>query len=61
MDTLSTPVPRLGNGQCAHRWRNMGRCLELAVTTRPIRWDNVTYEIPLCEDHAAYHDRERIR
>jgi hypothetical protein len=47
----------LVNGQCAHRWRAMGRCLNLAITTRPITMgDGVTYEIPLCPDHADYFD-----
>lgn len=60
MDTLSGAVPSLGNGQCAHRWHNMGRCLELATTTRPARRNYVTYDIPLCEAHAEHFDRERI-
>lgn len=50
----------LANGQCAHRWRNMGRCLELAITTRPLPRPDVTYDIPLCEAHAEYFDQNRI-
>jgi hypothetical protein len=46
----------LSNGQCAHRWRGMGRCLKLATVTRPIERDAVIYDIPLCETHAEYYD-----
>jgi hypothetical protein len=47
----------LVNGQCAHRWRATGRCLNLATTTRPISMgDGVTYQIPLCPDHADHFD-----
>lgn len=54
----------LANGQCAHRWPDAGRCLELAVTTRPMRrlsMGDVVYEVPLCEDHAAYYDHGPVR
>lgn len=54
-------MPSLSNGQCAHRWVGAGRCLELAVTTRPIRrWaetpHEVVYDVPLCAQHADVYD-----
>lgn len=52
-------MPSLVNGQCAHRWPNMGRCLELATDTRSVTIRGVAYEIPLCPDHADYFDRNR--
>jgi hypothetical protein len=48
----------LVNGQCAHRRDGMGRCLELATVTRPIERYQVIYDIPLCEDHAGYFDKD---
>jgi hypothetical protein len=54
-------MPSLVNGQCAYRWRNMGRCLDLAITTRPLSQGDVTYDIPLCEYHAQCFDQNRIR
>jgi hypothetical protein len=51
----------LVNGQCAHRWEGMSRCLELAIVTRPIERDQVIYDIPLCEDHAEYFDKDAQR
>lgn len=59
MDTLPGVVPALGNGQCAHRWRGMGRCLDLATTTRPIPRSNVIYDVPLCDGHAEHFDSKR--
>lgn len=54
----------VGNGPCAHRWPGMGRCLELAVTTRPIEHGSATevlaiYDVSLCGDHATFHDQTR--
>lgn len=49
----------LVNGQCAHRCRGMGRCLDLATTTRPIEAGDVIYDIPLCPAHASDFERER--
>lgn len=54
-------MPQLGNGQCAHEWRGMSRCLELATTTRPLYRGLIIYRIPLCPTHADDFDRERIR
>lgn len=54
-------MPSLVNGQCAHRWRGMGRCLELATTTRPIDFDSVIYDIPLCPTHASDFERQRLK
>jgi hypothetical protein len=52
---------QLSNGQCAHRWPGMGRCLELAVTTRPLQIKGlVIYDTPLCENHATFFDKERV-
>jgi hypothetical protein len=56
----------LVNGQCAHRWHGMGRCLELATVTRPmqrdaLKRDEVIYDIPLCETHAQYFDQRPQR
>ena len=51
----------VGNGQCAHRWRGMGRCLELATTTRPIETDYIIYDVPLCETHAADFGRQKVK
>jgi hypothetical protein len=50
---------QLGNGQCAHRWRGLGRCLELAITTRPLAQGDVIYDVPLCEGHADHFDKQR--
>lgn len=52
----------VGNGQCAHRWPGMGRCLELAITTRPLDQSRYTeilavYDVPLCGDHAEFFDQ----
>lgn len=51
----------LVNGQCAHRWRGMGRCLDLAITTRPIEAGEIIYDIPLCATHASDFERERSK
>lgn len=51
-------MPALGNGQCSHRHRLGGRCLELAILTRVWRPANsdVEYHIQLCQDHGDYWD-----
>jgi hypothetical protein len=49
----------LVNGQCAHRWRGMDRCLDLATTTRPIEAGEIIYDVPLCPAHASDFERER--
>lgn len=51
----------LANGQCAHRWPGMGRCLELAITTRPVERGDVVYDVPLCGDHAEFFDAARAQ
>jgi len=51
----------LANGQCAHRWPGMGRCLDLATVTRQLPHPQVIYDIPLCAAHASYFDQERPR
>jgi hypothetical protein len=56
-------MPSLVNGQCAHRWSGMGRCLELAITTRPVEYKDlgVVYDVPLCESHSEFFDQNRVR
>lgn len=54
-------MPSLVNGQCAHRWRGHGRCLELATVTRELPRDEVVYDLPLCPDHAEYFDQRAQR
>ena len=49
----------LANGQCAHRWPGLGRCLELATTTREIPRGDVVYDVPLCRDHAWLFDSKK--
>lgn len=51
----------LANGQCAHRWPGLGRCLELAITTRPVERGDVVYDVPLCRDHAGFFDAAKTR
>ena len=55
----------LANGQCAHRQVGAGRCLELAITTRPfprhIGTVDVIYDVPLCHDHGLFFDSELAR
>jgi hypothetical protein len=58
-------MPDMSNAreQCAHRWYGMGRCPELAITTRPIEYKDqgVMYDVPLCESHSDFFDQNRVR
>jgi hypothetical protein len=58
-------MPSLVNGQCAHRWTGLGRCLELATETRELKRettdDDVIYDVPLCRTHAEWFDQKPAR
>jgi hypothetical protein len=58
-------MPSLVNGQCAHRWIGLGRCLELATETRELNRrttdDDVIYDVPLCRTHAKWFDQKPAR